>query len=615
MKRFVLLLLLAAAVAFAIWFGMHGKVRTASSNAALVAMLPKETLALVHIPDISSSLDAWKKSDLYRLWSEPALQDFLQKPLSNAGWTSSDAEKLHRQFQKLGMRDTFVALTGIANDRPEIAAGFRFNGRPEDARKVISKWRAAFEGRSPGFTATVLEYKGHQVELMTRDTAAVATAYIHNWFLAANSVELLEKFLDRLDADSKAASATLGGDERYAAAFKHMPNGYALFAYARLDLYFDHLANRSQDAGTNPQFATLRQIQSVAAATTITEGKMHDVLFVGMPKQGDESEPARSSLALTTKDSFLYSTSLMRLPIGMPLPDTAPVGAAGWLDQFQQKMAALGSTGFTREEFNSAFGSEVSLIGDWPENTQIPALLATVPVRDVEQANRIVAAATAVADEDRPWTHDSKDGVEYYTLPPANPLLPVSPTIAVTGQSLIAGLNPGAVEAAIARWKANEPNLSGTTRFKTAESLVPKPAQSFTYLDTDLLYTRLDATLRPMLVMAAAFLPGIANKVDLSKLPPAEVVTAHLSPMAISQRYQTDGYLTESVGPISILQAAIGTGGASAIESDFYLNRSGSVRPASSGTATTSGRPNLAAPSVSPSIPDAEESPEDFPQR
>ncbi|MBA2743676.1 MAG: hypothetical protein H0U43_05120, partial [Chthoniobacterales bacterium] len=294
MKRFLLLLVLAAAVAFAIWFGMRGKVRTASSNAAVVAMLPKETLALVHIPDISRSLDEWKETDLYRLWSEPALQEFLQKPLANAGWAGYDAEKLHRQFQRLRMRDTFVALTGMDNDQPEIAAGFRFDGRPEDARKVISKWRAAFERHSPGFITTVIEYKGHHVELMTRDATAVATAYNHHWFLAANSVELIKKFLDRFDADSKDASATLGGDERYAAAFKHMPNGYAVFAYARLDEYLEKLATRSPDAATNPQSAMLRQIQSVAAATTIEEGKMHDVLFVGMPKHGDDGEPARS---------------------------------------------------------------------------------------------------------------------------------------------------------------------------------------------------------------------------------------------------------------------------------------------------------------------------------
>ena len=89
---------------------------------------------------------------------------------------------------------------------------------------------------------------------------------------------------------------------------------------------------------------------------------------------------------------------------------------------------------------------------------------------------------------------------------------------------------------------------------------MPAPTNFFAYVDTALLYSRLDATLRPMLLMGAAFMPTMNNYIDVSKLPSPEVITKHLSPIVSSQRYERDGYMAESVGPVTLNQAAIGLG-------------------------------------------------------
>jgi hypothetical protein len=88
--------------------------------------------------------------------------------------------------------------------------------------------------------------------------------------------------------------------------------------------------------------------------------------------------------------------------------------------------------------------------------------------------------------------------------------------------------------------------------------LLPEPTNFFAYIDTALLYSRLDATLRPMLLMAAAFMPAVAGSIDVGKLPSPEVITKHLSPIISSQRYDHDGYVAESLGPITLDQSAIG---------------------------------------------------------
>jgi hypothetical protein len=76
------------------------------------------------------------------------------------------------------------------------------------------------------------------------------------------------------------------------------------------------------------------------------------------------------------------------------------------------------------------------------------------------------------------------------------------------------------------------------------------------------LYSRLDATVRPILQVGAAFVPGLSQRLDPSKLPPTEVVTKHLSPVVASTSYVNGGYRSESAGTITIEQAAIAGGAA-----------------------------------------------------
>ena len=126
---------------------------------------------------------------------------------------------------------------------------------------------------------------------------------------------------------------------------------------------------------------------------------------------------------------------------------------------------------------------------------------------------------------------------------------------------LVAGADAGSVEAAIKRSGNGNSELATSRKFQEAERAVPTARQAFAYLDPALIYARVDAALRPVLFMSAAFLPGIAETVDLNKLPAAEIITRHLSPIVMSQSYDRDGYIAESVGPVTLYQTIIGLGG------------------------------------------------------
>jgi hypothetical protein len=254
----------------------------------------------------------------------------------------------------------------------------------------------------------------------------------------------------------------------------------------------------------------------------------------------------------------------------------------------QKITSALSSNGITLEGWNSAFGSELSWVGDWPASTHWPSLFATLPVKDPVKANKILSIITAANEDSIEWSHREKDGVQYFSTRSGGPLFSFSPTIGLSDRMLVAGADAGSVEAAMKRSANGTSDLATSKNFLNAERAVPTAKQSFTYIDPALIYTRVDATLRPMLFMSAAFLPGISDTVDLNKLPAPEIITRHLSPIVMAQSYDGDGYIAESVGPVTVYQTIIGIGGLGGVAAVIYRNQTHA--PA-------------IAPSVSPSAP------------
>src|SRR3977135_1036872 len=113
MQRFVLLLIIAAIAAVAIVYGLRLTQRT--SNAAVASLLPRDTIAFAHLPDFNQTGDQWHQSDIYQLYREPAVQDFLHKPLSRAPKTSSVSQTVH-EMEQLDLKDGFLALTSMTSD-------------------------------------------------------------------------------------------------------------------------------------------------------------------------------------------------------------------------------------------------------------------------------------------------------------------------------------------------------------------------------------------------------------------------------------------------------------------------------------------------------------------
>jgi hypothetical protein len=547
MRKVLWLVLIAVVAAGAIWYAR----RVAEKNAtvAVTSLLPAETLLVVHLPDFNRAWDQWHHSDIYQIREEPAVRDFLEKPLSKIPKTQTASQNL-TEFEKLEPKDLFFAITSWTNGL-KVAGGFRFKGKPDDAEKLLAQWRGRLLAKSPDVKAEAIEYQKHRIETFVTVGQTLATVYDNDWFFATNDVAELKVVIDRFDRRLKDRAATLAADPSFSAAFKHIPFSYATMVYGRLDRYFEKIMPLLGESAPGNQ-PVHRQMRAFCGALSFDDGKIRDVLFLGMPQLVDAGSLTRSSLALGTKETFLYLATLVNLPNQMAWPAGVP-GAAGIPSAMQKFSNAISNSNVTMEEWNAAFGPELSVLGEWPSGAQWPAFIGTLPVKDSAKADQLFTKMATTSDGSGAQT---RDGVRYFSPRDGGTPFSLSPTVALSGKLLLAGTSASAVEAAVKRDPAGISELAASETFRAAERAVPPARQAFFYIDSALLYTRLDAALRPMLVMSAAFVPSISEFIDVTKLPPADAITRHLSPIAMSQNYQTDGYITESIGPVTFYHAA-----------------------------------------------------------
>lgn len=559
MKRFLLVVLVAAVAALAISYGLRGSRQSASGIVA--SLLPQNTIALALLPDFERTRNEWRLTDIYQLWREPDVQEFLKRPRANVP-AASDIARLVEDARQIRMKDGFIALTAWEGADQKIAGGFRFNGTADDAEKIVGKWRGGLGGDTAA-AGSPSEYNGHRIQI----SGDRVSAYVRDWFLAANDLPTLQLIVDRLDGRAKTDDANLASDATFVAARKPMPQNYETLVYARLDrliqkVYIPGGSNIARDDQATP-------VQAVCVATAFDGGKMRDTAFVAGSTGAVATELTRAALAIATKETFLYVAARVNPASQLDANNSTANRAAMNLLSFVTSLAA---SRITSEDWNAAFGSEVELVGDWRADSRLPALLATIPVKDAEQARKIIAQILA-ANADSTWSEAEKEGAHYFTRESDAGLFSLSPTIGISDRSLLIGADAGSVEDALKRLATGGKGLGAIPDFRKAEHMVGAAKQSFAYIDPALLYRRLDSALRPMLVMGAAFLPHIGDAVDLSKLPAPEVITKHLSPIVLSAHPVEGGYVSESVGPITAYQALIGVAGLGTFAKAFYQNQ------------------------------------------
>jgi hypothetical protein len=556
MKKLVAVIVIALVVAAGVWVIV--RVQLAKRVAAVPQLLPQTTLVLVQVPDFQKTRADWHESDLHKIWHEPSVQEFLQKPLGRLP-QDRGGRQLLEEFLQLGPQHGFVALTSLENNEPKLIGGFHFDATPEKARKFIVQREAELLSKTASAKRETIVYEQHKIETAQVSHFVFASVYHNQWYFAANDVAALKALLDRADRRREKGQDSLEENAAFAAAAQHLPRAYAGMIFLDPRPFVEKLMPLVAMTGQSlpmDQQQRLRQVQSVAAAVGFDRGKMRETDFVAMPQVGANEKLQRPLLGAAGANAFLYSASRIHWSDNL-LASSAPA-AVGLPALVQQLTAAMKARGISLEDLRQAFGEELEIVGDWPADSQWPTLIATLPVSDVARAKKIAEALTSVEIGGAPWTRSDPNGTTLYSAQPFGGFVPVHPAIAVSDKFMFASSDLAAMEGALGRVTKPTSELEESATFRDAVAQVPAADSAFNYVDTRLLYERLDAAARPLLLMGATFYPALGKTADLSKLPPPDAIAKHLSPIVMSQRYETGGYVTESVGPVTFREATIG---------------------------------------------------------
>ena len=538
MKRLLLLLVVIVAAAGGILFFV-ARNKSVASASEVANLLPADTICLVHVPDVERNREAWQRTELYQLYHEPAVQNFLRKPREQLPKGGGAVTEAWRDAASLRMHDVFLATNTV--DTLRLIGGFEFRCEEKEARAAIDRWTEKWT--TPGTTRSSNRYGKYTVEILSSSGWTMASVMVGHRFFAATSIDDLRTLLDRLDGRGK--EANLAADENFRSAMRQIPADYAGVLYVQPKSFAQKLvALRAQSGRALPagQQTLIERIQSFSHAVTFDGGKLRDIDFVAMPRLM-EAKLTRDTLPLASVDTLLYLAAIVNLQQQLDTVVTA-------------QDSTFSKAGVKLEDLKAAFGDEMSLLADWPTAARMPNVVATLVVRDVTRAKSVARALALSAG----WQGSTRDDIDYFTAP-ASGLAMMRLIAAVSDKRLAIGLDNAGVERLISP-PAEGSKLESTQGFRETSRLVPEGQQMFAWLDLPALYSRLDATLRPLLQISAAFMPEKSGRFDVSKLPPAEIITKHLSPVVASQSYVNGGYRSESVGTITLGQAAVlGMGG------------------------------------------------------
>jgi hypothetical protein len=199
----------------------------------------------------------------------------------------------------------------------------------------------------------------------------------------------------------------------------------------------------------------------------------------------------------------------------------------------------------------SAFGPEGAVIANWQEGQMTPAALFALEVRDPAIAEDSLKKFLSFFPE---TMVTDQDGIKLYSIPSmSNPL--VSPTLTLTPDFLIVGLDPAAVARAAG---APGATIDSQPAFVPAVSAFQSSNEVFAFVDTKMLFERAYNALRPVIIFGAQVMPGMSGMIDTSKLPKTGTIAGHLPPIILSQQRMEDGVLIKSSGPLTVSQIAIG---------------------------------------------------------
>src|SRR4051812_4400817 len=117
-------------------------------------LLPADCLFVAELVDLHQSAIRWPGMELNKLFEEPEVKAFLEKPMAH--WESQSSQKKYTaDLMKTLPRQAFVAVPGLEGNSVKMVGGFSFAGDQGAAERLLSEPRKQLKEKHPAGRAEI----------------------------------------------------------------------------------------------------------------------------------------------------------------------------------------------------------------------------------------------------------------------------------------------------------------------------------------------------------------------------------------------------------------------------------------------------------------------------
>ncbi len=594
----VIAALVVSATAMAVW----GQQAAPPAGAAVspVKCLPPDTLAYAEIPDYEASKARFEQTALYKIWSEPQIQDFLA-PLRAflseqiAGGTAKFQAEVGVPFDDLRnlfsghMAAALMSITppkqGESWERPDAveAAIFLTPRDPAALKPLVAALQAYLNRSAKNTTVQTTRHGDVEVTQIVNPLAPTAPCFAHAWLgpTFVLTIGSREKTLPALLARWKGENPdSLAANPLFLAARKRLEAATTeFFAYIAVRDILRQLDSLiAPDLCAPLEAAGVYGINSVSYKLIFDGPAMREITYL---HTGPERRGFVAALSPAPLDEKLLdlipadATGFMATRVNVPLlwqsvdAFAKSFGEKSYLEfrRFVERLSATADMDIEKEVI-PAFGDYAIL---YSVPTGLGAMMfgifdwvAVVGVKDTEKAAvvaEMVRLKTTEMWEGKLPQADPQDAVKWQSLNAGNttlnfvsipgaPFVGLSPGYALVADKAVIAFSLQSLQSAVARLAAAGPGIRTRPDFAAAYPKIPRGGGVIAYSDLKANYPTLHTTLAMMLPAFKANLdraqPGAAPAFDMVKFPPADVVVRHLFGSISAMRSEDDGVSFES---------------------------------------------------------------------
>lgn len=516
-------------------------------------LVPAESLAFFYLPDVPRSVQRWKESSVHAILEEPEVRAFVASAARESGRINFVKSHLKR-IAELEPQEAFLSLQSIDGDRPQFVAGLRFSGDKAKVEALIKEAADFVKALLPAGTADLVQRGSKTIETFSSQKVNLAATFHEDWYLIGSGVPEIEQTLMRFRGDEK---RTLARSEAYRQSLKSLPEAFDTMVFLQPGSLTERLAGLFGAAGLTGQedkVAQFKRLRAIAATTKMDGRRMRDSVLTLVTDLPKPVELTGRTARFASRDALLYYAAAIQARPATGEPDPATLNSLDMVPLFALLETTLAAHEVSVNDLPRALGPEMGAALEWAAGGGAPLPTLAVEVRNRALAEKFVEALIDPRVTGVEASRMEENGVTYYILPETSY---GTGTLALSDEFLALGLNREKLAEALA---GGGEKLEGTDRYRSTMDRLRAPTISTGWIDARGIFERLYGTVRPMLIMMAAFGQQQGPQADFGKLPEAETIARHLGPIAISQSEVEGGLLVESEGHITVNQALGGVG-------------------------------------------------------